>query len=86
MLEGLKDPNRSMHVMFLLEGASDALSAANAILNADHKLMLFCAPETVNWSERVFIMKGYLGRNPQTSLLPVAVVMLRALQEAFPCP
>ena len=37
MLEGLKDPNRSMHVMFLLEGASDALSAANARLNADHK-------------------------------------------------
>jgi len=75
-----------------IKGVSDGYMTANAYLESDKKPPLFCSPRALglNTGNAVDILQNYVTAHAALSArikdVPIAVVYLEALKDAFPCP
>lgn len=70
-----------------LRGAEEAYGFANATLSEDGVARLYCVPQGTAHSidDLSALVRGYTIRNSFALELPVSLILLSAMQEAYPC-
>ena len=75
-----------------VKGVGDAYGVTNAVLSANGKPLLFCLPRQVSMTADDLVelvkheMESPIGPQLRQRKMPVELVVLVALQKAFPCP
>lgn len=80
--------NEEMWARMYIRGLGDGFSVSNATLGAAGVAPLYCPPEKVGIvdAQYVAIIKSFLAKYPKVSReIGVEVVLMTALQDAFPC-
>jgi Rap1a immunity proteins len=77
----------NLSLRFYAKGLGDGITIYNAYKDNEGSGQLFCPPEKVGIVEAqyVAIMRDFLAKNPKLRSGPVAVVLLLALRDSFPC-
>ena len=83
-------PGGSRDLGIYIAGSAHALQGMNGVMKHQGQRQLYCEPANLvlnpnNYQE---VMENYLTRNPQVASNPsysVALVMLIAMMDAFPC-
>jgi Rap1a immunity proteins len=70
-----------------IHGVSDGILVYNTFTSRQGGKQFFCPPDNISLvdDQLVSIVKGYIDKFPKTKSLPVAGVLMFALQDAFPC-
>lgn len=81
--QGLSETSRRA----FLRGSEEAYGFANAHLAEDARPRLYCAPENTALStdDLQALVLGYTIRNEYSKDFPVSLILLAAMQEAYPC-
>ena len=71
----------------VLHAYADGMSWANVLLQETGKEPLFCPPEDLSISaeQHADLLRRFVRDNPAAATSPAGLVMLFALQSAFPC-
>jgi hypothetical protein len=74
----------NIYARLYLRGIGDGISVYNADIQ---KSALYCPPEKVGIVDGQYaaILRGFVAKFPKTMEMPVEVVLLYALKDAFPC-
>src|SRR5579859_7962650 len=72
---------------FGLSETENGMSWANTELRARGQPRLYCVPEKMAMSpdQADTILRSYLDEHPEQAKYPVALILLRAMEETFPC-
>jgi Rap1a immunity proteins len=68
-----------------IRGIAEGIGVYNALKQSEDGSQFYCPPEKVGLVQYVAILRDYVERMPNTKTSPLAVVLLFALQDAFPC-
>jgi hypothetical protein len=86
--ESKTNPETAKIIKTYIAGITSAYTSANGYLDATKREMLYCAPDTlainVNNSES-FLDSILEKRKGIEDTMPISIVILVALREAFPC-
>jgi hypothetical protein len=71
-----------------LRGLHQGVSWSNTVLNYQKLPKLYCAPDTITLTDDQVqdVIRRLVEKEPLNGTYPIAMVMLKALQRAFPCP
>ena len=80
------DAERQLNSIYL-SGVSDGLLSENAVLQSEGRLRVFCPPPTLAFtgSQADDILKRAAQEVPKSDQLPIAVLLVAGLKQAFPC-
>jgi hypothetical protein len=70
-----------------IRGIGEGISVYNALKQSEDGSQFYCPPEKVGLvdGQYVAILRSFVAKMPDTKKLPLPVVLLVALQDAFPC-